>query len=91
MLRFFGGALQRIGHIRHARLSHMLYLSKVTALRFNPVIKRYYERLLKRGKLGKVAVIACERKLLHIAWTCVKYEQMFDPEYEASGTAEDEP
>ncbi|MEP7292500.1 MAG: IS110 family transposase, partial [Chloroflexota bacterium] len=46
--------------------------------RFNPIIKRYYERLIARGKPGKVAVIACERKLLHIAWTCVVKERMFE-------------
>lgn len=27
-------------------------------------------------------MIAAERKLLTIAWACVKYERMFDPEYE---------
>lgn len=69
---------RHIGHAGHARLRQVLYLSTVTALRFNPVIKRYYEKLIKRGKPGKVAVIACERKLLHIAWTCVVKERMFE-------------
>jgi transposase len=55
----------------------MFYLSTVTALRFNPVIKRYYEKLIGCGKPGKVAVIACERKLLHIAWSYVVKERMF--------------
>lgn len=68
---------RHIGHAGHARLRQVLYLSTVTALRFNPIIKRYYERLIARGKPGKVAVIACERKLLHIAWTCVVKERMF--------------
>ena len=42
-----------------------------------------------------MAVIAAERKLLTIAWACVKYERMFDPEYEGrngrgKGEGEDE-
>ena len=30
----------------------------------NPVIKAYYQRLLAAGKLPKVALVACMRKLL---------------------------
>jgi hypothetical protein len=71
-----------IGHAGHARLRHVLYIATISALRFNPIIKRHYERLIQKGKPGKVAVIAAERKLLTIAWACVKYERMFDPEYE---------
>lgn len=32
--------------------------------------------------MGHVLYIAAERKLLTIAWACVKYERMFDPAYE---------
>jgi transposase len=60
----------------------VLYIATISALRFNPIIKRFYERLIQKGKPGKVAVIAAERKLLTIAWACVKYERMFDPAYE---------
>ncbi|MEO8394848.1 MAG: IS110 family transposase [Chloroflexota bacterium] len=72
---------RHIGYSGHPRLRHLLYLAAVTALRYNPPIKRYYERLIREGKPGKVAVIACARKLLGIAWACVKYERMFDPDY----------
>jgi transposase len=71
-----------IGHAGHARLRHVLYIATISALRYNPIIKRHYERLIQKGKPGKVAVIAAERKLLTIAWACVKYERMFDPAYE---------
>jgi len=74
-----------IGHSGHARLRHVLYIATISALRYNPIIKRHYERLIQKGKPGKVAVIAAERKLLTIAWACVKYERMFDPEYEERG------
>jgi len=40
----------------------VLFLSAMTAIRFNPDIKRFYERLLKNGKHKKVALTACIRK-----------------------------
>jgi transposase len=43
-----------------------LYLATLSAVRFNPVIRAHYEQLLARGKLRKVAIVACMRKLLVI-------------------------
>jgi transposase len=44
----------------------VLYMSTLSAVRFNPVLKRLYERLKANGKVSKVAIIACSRKLLTI-------------------------
>jgi transposase len=44
----------------------VLYMATLSATRFNPVIKVFYQRLLKAGKKKKVAIIACMRKLLTI-------------------------
>jgi len=41
-----------------------LYMSTLTAIRFNPVIRGFYERLVTAGKLKKVALVACMRKLI---------------------------
>jgi transposase len=41
-----------------------LYMACVPALRFNPVVRAYYDRLKKAGKPSKVALVACMRKLL---------------------------
>jgi transposase len=43
-----------------------LYMATVAALRFNPVIKRFYEHLVKKGKNKMVALTAAMRKLLII-------------------------
>lgn len=43
-----------------------LYMATLSAIRFNPVIKAFYQRLLAKGKLKKVAIVACMRKLLVI-------------------------
>jgi len=49
-----------------ARVRTMLYMAALTALRFNPVIKEFYQRLVGKGKPHKVALTACMRKLLSI-------------------------
>jgi transposase len=42
----------------------VLFMATVAAMRFNPVIKAFGDRLLKSGKIWKVAVTACMRKFL---------------------------
>jgi transposase len=46
----------------HSRTA--LYLSAMVATRFNPDIKRFYERLVSAGKHKKVALTACIRKII---------------------------
>ena len=41
-----------------------LYMAALSAIRFNPELKDFYRRLRRRGKLGKVALVAVMRKLL---------------------------
>jgi transposase len=43
-----------------------LYMGALVATRHNPLIARFYERLLAAGKPKKVALVACMRKLLSI-------------------------
>jgi transposase len=43
-----------------------LYLATLSAIRYNPVIQAHYAQLIARGKLCKVAIVACMRKLLVI-------------------------
>jgi transposase len=58
-----------------ARVRSVLYMAALSASRFNPVIRAFYERLLKRGKEPKVALVACMRKLLVILNAMVKNKQ----------------
>jgi transposase len=43
-----------------------LYMATLVATRHNPVIRDFYQRLLAKGKLKLVALVACMRKLLVI-------------------------
>ena len=37
----------------------MTFMATLVAVRYNPVLKVFYNRLLERGKLKKVALVAC--------------------------------
>ena len=43
-----------------------LYMATLSAVRYNAVIKPFYDRLLAKGKPKKVALVACMHKLLTI-------------------------
>jgi transposase len=58
----FRGKRRIRGGRAHSRTA--LYLSAMVAIRYNPAIKRFYERLLQTGKHKKVALTACIRKIV---------------------------
>lgn len=43
-----------------------LYMATLSAVRWDPLMKAHYQQLRARGKLGKVALVACMRRLLGI-------------------------
>ncbi len=71
-----------LGHGGNGRLRTALYLASLSATRYNPAIKLFYERLRAAGKPGapwaQVARCAAARKLLHVAWAVVTKGQAFE-------------
>jgi transposase len=61
-----------------AAIRSVLYMATLSATRFNPVIKTFYERLTKAGKPHKVALTACMRRLLTILNSMIKNNQKWD-------------
>jgi transposase len=55
-----------------AQVRRALYMATLTALRHNPVIKAFYERLTANQKPFKVAITACMRRLLVIINSMVR-------------------
>lgn len=49
-----------------AAVRQVLYMATLAAIRCHPVIRPLYQRLLRAGKLKKVALVACMRKLITI-------------------------
>ena len=56
-----------------------LYMPTLAAVRFNPVLKEFYTRLVEAGKPKKVAITACMRKLLTILNAMVKQQAHWNP------------
>ena len=54
-----------------------LYMSALTGIRYNPILKAQYDQLLKRGKDKKVAITACMRKMLTILNAMLRDQQPF--------------
>jgi transposase len=63
----------------NARLRAKLWMPTLTAVRKNPWLRAYYEGLLRRGKLPKVALVAAMRKLLIAVYFVAKHRKPFVP------------
>lgn len=58
-----------------------LWMATRSAIRFNPPIRALYTRLIAAGKLDKVAVVACIRKLLSILNVMLRTGSDWDPSH----------
>lgn len=68
-----------------AAVRSALYMATLSATRFNPVIAHHYQHLTQEGgKLAKVALIACMRKLLTILNAILASMQPWKPELAVS-------
>jgi len=65
--------------VGNARLRAALWMPTLTAVRSNAWLRDTYQRLRARGKLPKVALIACMRKLLLAIYSVAKHRRAFVP------------
>lgn len=63
-----------------ARVRPALFMAALVAARHNPVLRPFYQRLLAKGKLKKVALVAVMRRLLVIANAMVRDKRRWDPQ-----------
>ena len=56
----------------------LLYMATLSALKCNPPIRAFYQHLLAKGKVKKVAIIACMRKFLICLNAMVKNNEPWD-------------
>lgn len=63
-----------------AQVRKVLYMGALVAARFNPVLRAFHQRLISAGKLPKVALVACMRKLLTILNSMVGSKTTWRPE-----------
>ena len=64
-----------------SRVRKTLYMAALSARRYNPAIREFYERLESAGKSGKMAMVACVRKLLVILNAMLRDSSSWDPHH----------
>lgn len=64
-----------------AAVRRALYMAAVSAMRWNPVIRTFYQRLRDAGKPFKVAITACMRKLLLIMNAMIRDKSDWDAKF----------
>lgn len=78
------GQLEKAAHISkqgHKRLRTLFYMAAQSARRYNNACRALYERLIRRGKAKKVALIAVANKLVKQVFAVVKSQTLFDNDY----------
>jgi transposase len=71
----------RIAKTGNARLRHALYMPAIVAMRANPLLRQFAERLRAAGKAPRQIICAVMRKLLHQAYGVLKHATPFNPNH----------
>jgi transposase len=71
----------RLSKAGNARLRKALYLPTLTAIRFNRLLKEFFDRLVAAGKPKMQAVGACMRKLVMLCYGVLENRAAFDPQW----------
>lgn len=72
----------RISKKGNKHIRAVLHMPSMTAIRINPSLKPFYERLKPKKAKPLIALIAVQRKLLVLMYSLWKNNEYYDPEYE---------
>lgn len=72
----------RICKMGMSRIRTLLYLCSWSAKKYNKACKELYERLVAKGKVKRLALIAVANKLLKQAFAIAKAKQFYKPDYQ---------
>ena len=70
----------RISRRGNAHLRKALFMPALVAVRYEPHVKAFYDKLVARGKTKMQANVAVMRKLLHAIYGMLKHDRDFDGE-----------
>jgi len=83
-VRASGGTRNRMSKRGSPVLRNSLWLAAVSARRFNPELRAFYELKRSQGKHPSVATGAVARKLVHLIYSLWKDNRPYDPDYQWS-------
>jgi transposase len=69
-----------IGHVGHDDIRQHLFIVTLACLRYNSVIRAYYDQVKTRRHRHKLACIAAIHKLLNLIWAVVHNQTYFNPD-----------
>lgn len=61
------------------KIKSVLYMCSMISIKCNPRIKSFYQRLKSKGKSGKLALVACMRKMIITLNAMIKKESFWMP------------
>lgn len=76
---------RHISKMGNSAIRAMLYICAMSAIRFNPKMREFYDRIKKSNPSGKVALVAVMRKLLIYMYSACKSKKPYDPEHTTKG------
>lgn len=60
-----------------APIRTVLFMAMLSAIQHNPIMQRFYKKLIAQGKHKKVAITACMRKMMTILNTMVRNDEVW--------------
>ena len=69
---------RRISKVGNKYLRTALYMPALVAIRYEPTVKGFYEKLIAAGKKPLQAIVAVMRKLLHAIWGMLQTDTEWD-------------
>jgi len=82
-----GTSVKRLTHLSKKGNPHLrraLFMPALTAIRFNPLVKALYDRLIAKGRPRMVGVGAAMRKLVLLAYGVLKNRVKFDKDWKST-------
>jgi hypothetical protein len=79
-----GSSVNKQSHLSKAsdsKIRSVLYMSALTAIKYNPHIEALYQRLLSRGKNKMCALGAAMCKLIHLCYGVLKHQTAYQRDY----------
>lgn len=70
-----------VHYMANRQIKAMLSQAALTAIKYNPPIETYYQRMLEHGKKKQVALNNVKNKLIHLVAALVRNKQVFDKNY----------
>ncbi|PLK44454.1 IS110 family transposase [Emticicia sp. TH156] len=71
-----------ISNLAHISLKSLLHMAAMSAIRYNPMIKKYYKRKKAEGKKGLLVMNNIKNKLIHTMMAVIRSNNPFDPHFQ---------